>query len=180
MEGAERRGYAGSTGGGRERKGRAAMRVLPWLHHPILHREPEDQMPDQSIVHQADIYSAGHDGIYLPRVHINKIKKDIIQNWLSPNNLPTHTIKPASGHHHHLFFGSLFCSVCLSPIPWLFLGGLFQFFYCAWLMCNREGLQGFRGTATYRPLWQCSARKKSSCNTDQPPTNTHTYTLMIL
>lgn len=49
-------------------------------HHPILHSEPEDQMPDQSIVHQADMHSAGHDGIYLPRMHINKIKKNIKQN----------------------------------------------------------------------------------------------------
>lgn len=50
--------------------------VLSWLCVPILHCEPQDQMPDQSIVHQADIYSTSHDGIYLPRVHINK-KKEI-------------------------------------------------------------------------------------------------------
>lgn len=36
----------------------------------------------------------GHDGIYLPRVHINNIKKDIVRNRLSSNNVPTHTIKP--------------------------------------------------------------------------------------
>lgn len=31
-------------------------------------------------------------------------KRDIIQNWLSPNNLHTHTIKPEKSHRHSLCY----------------------------------------------------------------------------
>lgn len=112
----------------------------------------------------------GHDGIYLPRVHINNIKKDIIRNRLSSNNVPTHTIKPLAI--------TIICSLALysvSPQP---LGSLCCNSYCAWLMDDRQGLQGFGETAQQQ-LVVFMTTSPAAALTSHSQTPKHTYWLNL-
>lgn len=115
-------------------------------------------MPEQSIVHQADIYSRSNDGIYLPRVHINRIKR--YEKSIVPKQPATHTIKPASRHHHHHLFFIALQSISapvfypsLSPACFLPFC-LLQIVHCVWLMFGRHN-----AAATYRPCGLVSTMK---------------------
>lgn len=144
VEGKERRGWERQTGAGSGVEGGRGC-----SHDSITPSFTVSQrikcQTNQSSTKQTPI-TRGHDGIYLPRVHINKIKKYIIQNWLSPNNLLLHPRREASlsSPSFVLFLSpSSVCLLSLSPRSLVFVLPLclLQLFHCAWLMSSRQGLE---------------------------------------
>lgn len=115
------------------------------------------------------MHSAGHDGIYLPRVHINKIKKKYQTKLIVPKQ-PDHQTS-LSRHHHHSFFGSLFAPLSLqSSLPLCQP----QFFYCSWLMPDRQCFQQpLKDLVVSFGQWR--ARKESSCNAVHAATHKHLH-----